>query len=120
MNGKARVRPAAWIVGGLLGALGLVAVAGTSAERRGAAYRDRAESFARGEAELLDQIAETLAEARRVAPSGAEGARRAAELQAEAERLARVGAWHVRLERKYAWAAEHPWAPLPPDPAPPE
>ena len=31
-----------------------------------------------------------------------------------------VHAWHVRLERKYAWAADHPWAPLPPDPSPPE
>ncbi|GIW85887.1 MAG: hypothetical protein KatS3mg108_0211 [Isosphaeraceae bacterium] len=116
-----RARPGAWVVGTVLAALGVGAVAGTWSARRGAEYRDRAESFARGEAELLDRIAEALAEARGVeAKGGPEAACRAAALRAEAERLARVGAWHVRLERKYTWAAEHPWAPLPPDPAPPE
>lgn len=120
MKGIPIARPAPWIVGVLLIVLGLLAVVGPVTGRLRDEYRARAESFAHGEAALLDQIAETLAAARLAETESGDGPRRAEVLRSEAERLARVGAWHVRLERKYAWAADHPWAPLPPDPKPPE
>ncbi len=112
-------QPALWGLGLLVLILGVASVAGPLAGRRRLEYRARAESFAMGEAALLEQIAETLKAAREAEQKHSDPAR-AETLRAEAERLARVGAWHVRLEQKYAWAADHPWSPLPPDPAPPE
>ena len=82
-------------------------------------YRARAESFAWGEAALLEQIAETLRAARSAEAAGPASRARADALRAEAEYLARLGAWHVRLEQKYMWAADHPDTPLPPGPPPP-
>ena len=113
-----------WILVGLLTALvlgGLVFDARQEARsRRVAQYRARAESYAWGEAGLLEQVAEKLRAARIAESSHPEGRAEAELLRAEAERLARLGAWHVKLEQKYAWAAEHPWEPLPPDPPPPD
>lgn len=97
----------------------IVARSRTEESRRRDYYRARAESYAWGEAEVLEQIADTL-KAARLAESNGDAQRREADaLRSSAERLARLGAWHVKLERKYAWAAEHPWEPLPPDPPPP-
>jgi hypothetical protein len=88
-------------------------------DRRRDQYRLRVESFAFGEADVIEQIAEKLREAREAEAGGPEGQQRAAELRSRAEELARVAAWHVKMERRYAWAVDHPWEPLPPDiPAP--
>jgi hypothetical protein len=115
-----RIRPSLLIAAAILLVLAAAALVGPWANRRSAAFRARAESYAWGEAGVLEQIAETLRDARLAEAEGPEGRRRAEALRAEAERLARLGAWHVKLEQKYVWAAEHPWAPLPPDPPPPE
>lgn len=118
------MRRTRWILSGLLAALvlgGLVLDARQEARaRRVAEFRARAESYAWGEAGLLEQIAEKLRVARIAESLGSEGRVQAESLRLEAERLARIGTWHVKLEQKYAWAAEHPWEPLPPDPPPPE
>ena len=103
----------------IIAALALTAILGPADGRRRAYFRARAESYARGEAGLLEQIAEKLHSARLAEPHGPAGRRQADALRAEAQRLARLGAWHVKLEQKYAWAADHPWAPLYHDPPPP-
>ena len=72
-------------------------------------YRQREDSFAYGEADIIEQIAAKIAEARR-----AESQTRADTLLDEAERLAQTASWHVKMERRYAWAVDHPWEPLPP------
>jgi len=90
-----------------------------TAERRRVSFRQRAESFAYGEADVIDQIADKLASARREEAEGPAGLTRAALLRLEAEKLARVAAWHVKMERRYARAAEHPWEPLAPVPPQP-
>lgn len=77
-------------------------------------YRQREESFAYGEADIIEQIAAKIAEARRAESQGPDGKQRAAALLDEAERLARTAAWHVKMERRYAWAVDHPWETLPP------
>jgi hypothetical protein len=98
--------------------LGWLAI-GLATDVRRSYYRGRSELFAYGEADVLDQIVENLAAARRAEASGPEGSQRAAALRAEAERLARLAAWHVKLEQKYARAVDHPWESLPPDKSPP-
>ncbi len=90
-----------------------------TAERRRIAFRQRAESFAYGEADVIDQIAEALASARRAEADGPDGLIRAAMLRQDAEKLAQVAAWHVKMERRFARAAEHPWEPLAPVPPQP-
>lgn len=84
------------------------------AERRREKYRQRAESFARGEADIIDQIADRIAAARQADAQGPEGRDHARKLLDEAERLARLASWHVRMERHYARAMDDPWGPLPP------
>lgn len=88
-------------------------------DRRRESFRNRAESFAYGEADVIEQIADKLGEARRLDRESGNGSRKAAILREDAEKLARVAAWHVKMERRYARAAEHPWEPLAPDPPPP-
>lgn len=104
----------------LLAMLAVAAIFGPMLGSRRAEYQTRAELFAWGEAALLQQIAEKLEAARLLEAENPANTQRPAELRAEAEKLARLGAWHVQLEQKYVWAAKNPWAPLPPDPAPPE
>jgi hypothetical protein len=102
----------------VLGAVGGLLI-NTAAERRRAYYRTRVETYAYGEADVLDQIVAKLEAARRVETLGPDGQAQAAALRAEAEHLARIAAWHVKMERRYARAVDYPWEPLPPDPPPP-
>jgi len=92
---------------------------GTLAERRRAYYRSRVETFAWGESDVIERIAHELKSARELEIEGPEGQAQAAAARIRAERLAQVAAWHVKLERHYAWAVEHPWSPLPVAPLPP-
>jgi hypothetical protein len=114
-----RFRLRTMIVGIALVCLALGALSGALVERRRAYYRSRVENFAWGEADVVERIARELRTARvldaRNPPQQAEAA--AARLRAE--RLAELAAWHVKLERLYAWAAEHPLSELPPLPPPP-
>jgi hypothetical protein len=102
-------------------AIGLVlgGVTGAVLERRRAYYRSRVETFAWGEADIIERIAHELRTARELELQGPEGRAAAAAARLRAERLAEVAAWHVKMERLYAWAAEHPWATVPPGPPPP-
>lgn len=84
-----------------------------ASERRRSVYRQKVESFALGEADVIEQIADRLREAREAEAQGPEGRERATRLRDEAEQLARVAAWHVKMERQYARAADHPWSPIP-------
>src|SRR5690348_14298187 len=92
---------------------------GLAADRRRDYLRRRADSFALGEADVLEQIAEKLAAARQAEAEGPDGRTRSAALRTEAEQLARVAAWHVKMERLYAGAVDDPWSPLPADYPPP-
>jgi hypothetical protein len=108
----------------LMVAVALVALAmsvliNVATERKRHQYQRKVESFAFGEADVLEQIAEKLAEAREAESRGRAGKARAAELRQESERLARVAAWHVKMERRYASGVASPWSELPPEiPAP--
>lgn len=101
--------------------IGLVGggLAGYVTERRRGRYNQRVDSFAYGEAEVIEEVAAKLEAARHASNEGPEGEARAEALRTEAEHLARLAAWHVKMERKYARAAEYPWEPVQPDPPPP-
>lgn len=99
----------------------LVAVLGVAAwlgldvatSHRRESLRRRADSYAFGEADILEEIAEKLAAARKAEAEGPDGRARSVALRAEAEKLARVAAWHVKMERLYADAVDHPWERVP-------
>ncbi len=100
-------------------ALAMAFLIGLATERRRSQFQQRVESFAFGEAEVIEQIADKLAEAREAESQGPEGKARAATLRLESERLARLAAWHVKMERRYAVGVAAPWSELPPEiPAP--
>ncbi|MDX2036690.1 MAG: hypothetical protein SFX72_08555 [Isosphaeraceae bacterium] len=88
-------------------------------DRRRARLRERADSFAFGEADVLTEITLKLAAAREAESNGEAGRARAASLRREAEDLARLATWHVSMERKYAHAVDHPWEAVPADGPPP-
>ncbi|MGE3822406.1 MAG: hypothetical protein AB7I30_23575 [Isosphaeraceae bacterium] len=100
-------------------AMVLGAAIGLYAERRRSYYRLRVESLAWGEADVVERIAERLQAAREAEARGPEGRKDAEDARLEAEWLAKLAAWHVKLERSYMRAVEHPWEALPPDPSPP-